>query len=373
MTRPGTRLEVDLAALAHNFQYLKSKIASDTLFMSVIKANAYGHGMVPMAQKLEQLGTDYFAVAYVEEGVELRDAGITKPILALHPQVHTLEVCIDRCIEPVIYSLEMLEHFSAFAKAKSQQEYPIHLEFNTGLNRIGIDPDDLAKTLKTVKESPAIKVRGLQSHLAASEDLNEKEFTLGQIATFHKLCDQVEKELGYQCLRHTDNTSGILNYSDAHYNMVRSGIGLYGYGNDKKFDKELRPVASLKSNISQIRSIKKGESVSYNRSHKAEKELTYAVIALGHGDGMNRIYGYGRASVQIKGQWAPTLGIICMDMFMVDVTDIDCQVGDEVIIFDLHHSARDMAEKVGTISYELLTGIQKRVRRVYLNSLSVTV
>jgi alanine racemase len=365
MILTGTRLEVNLAALAHNFHFLKSKIQDDTLFMSVVKANAYGHGMIPVAQKLQDLGTDYFAVAYVEEAVELRDAGITKPILVLHPQVHTLEVCIDRRIEPVIYSIDVLERFSAFAKAKSQQDYPIHLEFNTGLNRIGIDPEDVPKALEIVKLNTSIKAHGLQSHLAASEDLDEKEFTLGQIEIFHQLCDQVEKELGYQCLRHTDNTSGILNYQSAHYNMVRSGIGLYGYGNDKLYDVKLQPIASLKSNISQIRNIKKGESISYNRSHRAEKDMTYAVLALGHGDGMNRIYGYGHASVQINGQWAPTLGIICMDMFMVDVTDIDCEVDDEVIIFDPQYSASDVAEKAGTISYELLTGIQRRVRRVY--------
>lgn len=367
MAQTGTRLEIDLAALAHNFQYLKSKIKDSTLFMSVVKANAYGHGMIPISKKLQELGTDYFAVAYVEEAVELRDAGITKPILVLHAQIHTLETCIERCLEPVIYSVELLEQFSAFAKANSQQNYPIHLEFNTGLNRIGIDPADVPKALGLIQENKAVKVRGLQSHLAASEDKMEKEFTLGQIQKFNELCDQVEHELGYQCLRHTDNTSGILNYHSAHYNMVRSGIGLYGYGNDLKFDKELRPVASLKSNISQLRTIKKGESISYNRSHMAEKELTYAVIALGHGDGINRVYGNGKASVLINGHWAPTLGIICMDMFMVDVSDISCKVGDEVIIFDQQHPARDMAEKAGTISYELLTGIQRRVRRIYLN------
>ncbi len=366
MAQTGTRLEVDLAALAHNFQFLKSRISKDTLFMSVVKANAYGHGVIPIALKLQELGTDYFAVAYVEEGVELRDAGIIKPVLVLHPQLHTLETCMERCLEPVIYNLDVLKSFTAFAKANSQQSYPIHLEFNTGLNRIGIDPGDVAEALEIVLENPCIKVRGLQSHLAASEDLQEKEFTLSQINKFQEICDDVERELGYQCLRHTNNTSGILNYSNAHYQMVRSGIGLYGYGNDKRFDSDLRPVAALKSTISQIRTIQKGESVSYNRSHKAAADMTYAVIPMGHGDGINRIYGYGNASVLIHEKWAPTLGIICMDMFMVDVTGIDCVVGDQVILFDQQHPARDMAEKAGTISYELLTGIQNRVPRVYL-------
>jgi len=299
--------------------------------------------------------------------VELRDAGITKPILVLHPQIHTLEICIDRCIEPVIYSVEVLGKFLAFAKAKNQQSYPIHLEFNTGMNRLGIDADDLPRALELVKENASVKVIGLQSHLAASEDLSEKEFTLGQIKKFQQLCNQVEEELGYKCLRHTNNTSGILNFESAHYNMVRSGIGLYGYGNGKKHDVHLKPISSLISNISQIRHVKKGESISYNRSHTAKNDMTYAVIPLGHGDGMNRIYGYGKASVQINGKWAPTLGIICMDMFMVDVTDISCNVGDDVILFGHKHSASDMAKKAGTISYELLTGIQKRVPKIYLN------
>ncbi|WP_194851553.1 alanine racemase [Nonlabens antarcticus] len=367
MAFQGTRLEVDLDALAHNFQFLKSRIPDDTLFMSVVKANAYGHGAVTVAQKLQKLETDYFAVAYVEEAVELRNAGIVKPILTLHPQIHTLEICIDRCIEPVIYSMEMLEKFSAFAKAKSQQSYPIHLEFNTGMNRLGIDPLEIPKALELVHKNPAIKVIGLQSHLAASEDLDEKEFTLSQIKKFNDICNRIEKELGYKCLRHTDNTSGILNYDSGHYNMVRSGIGLYGYGNDKNHDVNLKPIASLISNISQISHVKKGESISYNRSYKAEKDTTYAVIALGHGDGINRIYGYGKASVHIHGKAAPTLGIICMDMFMVDVTDIPSKVGDEVIVFNLQYPASNIAEHAGTISYELLTGIQRRVPRIYLN------
>lgn len=366
MALTGTRLEVDLTALAHNFQYLKSKIPQDTLFMSVVKANAYGHGVVPVAQKLQELGTDYFAVAYVEEGVVLRDAGITKPILVLHAQQHTLQTCIDRCLEPVIYSVEMLEAFIAFAKANSQKSYPIHLEFNTGMNRLGIDPNDVPKCIELLNNTAVVKVRGLQSHLAASEDLNERDFTMGQIKSFEHLSNQFEELLGYKCLRHTDNTSGILNYNDGHYNMVRSGIGLYGYGNDLKFDADLRPIGSLKSNISQIRHIKKGESVSYNRSHLAETDMDYAVIPLGHGDGINRIYGYGKSSVRVNGKWAPALGIICMDMFMIDITGIDCKIGDEVVLFDKDHPASDMAEKAGTISYELLTGIQNRVPRYYM-------
>jgi alanine racemase len=368
MSPTGTRLEVDLAALEHNFNFLKSRIDKDTLFMAVVKANAYGHGIVQIAQHLQELGTDYFATAYVEEAVQLRDNGITTPILVLHPQPHTLATCIDRCVEPVIYSVQMLENVIAFAKAKSQQAYPIHLEFNTGLNRIGIDPEDQDQVIEKIMATDAVKVKGIQSHLAASEDLAEKEFTTSQIQLFEKIARQVESKLGYSCLKHTDNTSGILNYSNAQYDMVRSGIGLYGYANDLAMDQELQIVGSLKTSISQIREIQKGETVSYNRSFKASHPMKYAVLALGHGDGINRIYGYGNAHVYIHGREAKTLGIICMDMFMVDVTNIDCQVGDDVLIFGEQQTAREMAEHAGTISYELLTGIQSRVPRVYLNS-----
>lgn len=366
MHSKGTRLEVNLDALAHNYNYLRSKIKEGTKFMSVVKANAYGHGIVEVAQKLQDLGTDYFATAYTEEAVELRDSGIIKPILILHPQQHHLEKCIDRCLEPVIYSMEMLDAFTAFAKAKQQQSYPIHLEFNTGMNRLGIDPEDVYKVLEKVKISPEVKVRGLQSHFAASEDLNEDDFTQEQISRFNLLIPIVQKALDYEFLIHESNTSGILNYNNAHFSMVRSGIGLYGYGNDLQHDVNLKPIATLISNISQIRTIEPGESVSYNRKFIAKHKTTYAVIALGHGDGINRIYGYGKLKVSINGQPAPTLGIICMDMFMVDITHIEAKVGDEVIIFDPDiHSAREMAEDAETISYELLTGIQKRVPRVY--------
>lgn len=363
----GTRLEVDLSALEHNFLYLKSKIAPETLFMAVVKANAYGHGSIPIAQKLQDLGTDYFATAYVDEATDLRDHGIIKPILVLHAQQHMLPICIDRCLEPVIYSMELLEAFIAFAKAKQQQSYPIHLEFNTGLNRIGIDVEDLENVITILEKNPSVKVRGLQSHLAASEDREQDKFTQQQIDLFSTIKNRLKEVLPYEFITHESNTSGILNYPNAHFNMVRSGIGLYGYGNDLDYDKKLQPVGALKSIVSQNRWIKTGESVSYNRKFVASRDMRYAVIALGHGDGINRIYGYGNAVVYINGKAVPTLGIICMDMFMVDVTDITCNVGDEVIIFDKSHNARDLAEKAGTISYELLTGIQKRVPRIYLN------
>ncbi len=367
MKLQGTRLEVNLKSLTHNFRYLKSKIPPGTLFMAVVKANAYGHGAIKVAHKLQELGTDYIATAYASEGSKLRDNGITTPICVFHPQVHELELCIERCLEPVLYSIEVLEEFLAFAKAKNQKNYPVHIEFNTGMNRLGVDPKELDKVLDILNCQSYIKVRGVQSHLGASEDLAEDKFNRSQISLFHKTADDFEQGLGYAIIRHEANTSGILNYQESHFTMVRSGIGLYGYGNDPEHDKHLKPISSLKSNISLIRTIEKGESVSYNRKYFAPHRMTYAVVALGHGDGIHRIHGMGNMEVEINGKKAPTLGIICMDMFMVDVSGIECRVGDEVIIWDENQqTAQTVAENAGTISYEILTVISDRVPRYYL-------
>lgn len=367
MKRNGTRLEIDFKALEHNYSYLRSLIKPETLFLSVVKANAYGHGIVAMAQKLQELGTDYFAVAYVEEGAMLRDNGIIKPILVLHAQEHTFKTCIDRCLEPVIYSLEMLERFSAFAKAEQQKNYPIHIEFNTGLNRIGLDLNQAEAAMVILKKDNILHLKGLQSHLAASEDPEEHDFTIQQITAFEVIIANFKKAFDHKIIIHESNTSGIFNYKNAHFSMVRSGIGLYGYGNDAVYDEKLIPVATMYSNISQIRTIAAGQSVSYNRKFTAKNELTYAVIALGHGDGYTRNFGHGVGKVLINGQFVPTLGIICMDMFMVDVTNLVCNVGDEVILFGPQIPANHVAENAGTISYELLTGMRSRVPVFYNN------
>lgn len=367
MNLQGTRLEVNLRSLTHNYRYLKSLVPSSTLFMSVVKANAYGHGAVKVAHKLQELGTDYIAVAYIREGVELRENGITTPILVFHPQLHELDSCIDHCLEPVIYSMEVLEGFLAFAKARQQANYPIHIEFNTGMNRLGIDGRDVHKVLSILKDEGAVMVRAAQSHLAASEDLGEDQFTNDQITLFNTLAKELEDGLGYKIIRHEANTSGILNYKTSHFTMVRSGIGLYGYGNDPEHDKNLKPISRLISQISLIREIKKGETVSYNRQFVADRDMAYAVVALGHGDGIHRIHGHGKMEVTINEKAAPTLGIICMDMFMVDVTDIQCKVGDDVVIWDVENqTAQTVAENSGTISYEVLTVISDRVPRFYL-------
>lgn len=359
-----TTLEIDLGALEHNFNYLKSRLASETKFLAVVKAFAYGSDMTAVAKKLEALGADYFGVAYVKEGVLLRDAGITTPILVLHPQPANFAALIDRCLEPSIYSGRILKLFLQAAQNKAQKDYPVHIKINTGLNRLGFWENDVDYILKTLEGRDAIRIKSVFSHLAASEDEAERDFSLKQIASFTKTASEISKKLNRPIIRHMLNTSGVLNYHEAQFEMVRSGIGLYGYGNSTNIDKQLRPVATLKTLISQLHKIEPGESVGYNRGFTSDSYRITATLPIGHADGIGRQYGHGKGVVFINGKKAPILGNVCMDMIMVDVTDINCKEGDEVFIFGAGISAETFANSANTISYEILTAISQRVKRV---------
>ncbi|MBT8183917.1 MAG: alanine racemase [Eudoraea sp.] len=360
-----TVLEIDLGALEHNYKYLRSKIRPGTRFMAVVKAFAYGTDTVRIAQTLERAGVDYFAVAYVKEGAVLRDAGIKAPILVLHPQPVNFDLLIERCLEPSIYSPKILREFLSAAKAQQQKSYPVHLKFNTGLNRLGFWENDIDYIQETLKNRSEIKVISVFSHLAASEDESEKEFTAKQINSFKNIAEEVDDMLGYRPFRHILNTSGIINYPEAQFDLVRSGIGLYGYGNDPAVDRALNPVATLKTIISQIHKIEPDESVGYNRAFRSDHYRVTATLPIGHADGIGRHYGGGKAHVFIGNKKAPIIGNVCMDMIMIDITNINCKEGDEVVIFGKEHSAEDLAASAGTISYELITGISLRVPRIF--------
>ncbi|GGD15381.1 alanine racemase [Hyunsoonleella pacifica] len=363
-----TILEIDLRALKHNFEYLKSKLKSNTKFLAVVKAFAYGNDADEIAIYLEDLDIDYFAVAYANEGVALRQAGVTKPILVLHTLRVNFDIILENCLEPNLYNAKILHEFIAFAEAEKQHEYPIHIKFNTGLNRLGFWENDVDYIVSKLKQTKTVRVKSLFSHLAASEDLNEKTFTLSQINNFKAIAESLSKAIGYKPILHICNTSGVLNYPVAHLDMIRCGIGLYGYGNSAKESAHLKPIASLKTVISQIHQIEKGESVGYNRAYKSDEPFTKtATLPLGHADGIGRIYGNGKGFVTINGKKAPIIGIVCMDMIMVNITGIDCKEGNEVIVFDgKTTSAETLAEGAGTISYELITGISQRVKRVII-------
>jgi len=361
-----TILEIDLKALTHNFEYLKSTLNSKTKFLAVVKAFAYGSNACEVAKHLQELGVDYFAVAYVSEGVSLRDAGITKPILVLHPQPVNFKLLIQHYLEPNIYNSKVLQEFITVSKKENLIEYPIHIKFNTGLNRLGFRENDLDFIHTQLIKTKSVKVKSIFSHMAASEDLNEKEFTKIQIASFTQISEKFSKNFGYTPMLHMCNTSGILNYPEAHFDMVRSGIGLYGFGNSEIEDKNFRPTATLKSIISQIHIIEKGETVGYNRAYKGEISIRSATIPIGHADGIGRQYGNGKGFVVIKGKPAPIIGNVCMDMIMVNVSDIDCKEGDEVIIFGSYPTAVEFANTANTISYEIITAISQRIPRIIL-------
>ncbi len=359
-----TILEIDLNALDHNYRVITSKLKPETKVLGVVKAGGYGSDAAVIAEELEALGVDYLAVAYVKEGVELRDAGIKIPILVLHPQPANFEELIDRCLEPALYSKRILKAFVSVASEKSQKAYPVHLKFNSGLNRLGFREDDIPWVTGELSNAPSVTIKSLFSHLAASEDLREREFTIGQINKFRAIVKEMHANLGYKPLVHQSNTSAILNYPEAEFDMVRTGIGLYGYGNDKAADQKLKPVHSLKSVISQIHEIAPGESVGYNRGHKASGTEYSATIPIGHADGIPRSLGKGKGHVIIKGRKAPIIGNVCMDMLMVNVSGIDCAEGDEVLIFGDGQPATTMAQNANTISYELLTALSHRIKRV---------
>ncbi len=355
-----TTLEIDLSALAHNYKTLRSETSPKTKFMAVVKANAYGSDSIEIAKKLEDLGVDYFAVAYALEGEVLRTHGIQKPILILHPQRDQLEELFKLNLEPTIYSFKGLEEVVAFSQ---NQSVPIHIKVNTGLNRLGFKPSELDSVIELLKKHPSIHLKSVYSHLIASEDSQSKAISQEQIAAFNKSVERF-KNAGISIpLRHMTNTSGILNYKEAHFDMVRSGIGLYGFANGP-YDRNLKPIGSLKTIISKINELSKGEGVGYNSGFVADKTMRVATLPIGHADGITRIYSKGKARVWIHNQPAEILGNVCMDMIMVNITSIECQEGDEVILFDQTHSACKFAEGAGTISYELITAIGPRVSRM---------
>jgi alanine racemase len=358
-----TTLEIDLDALAHNYQYIHSKVNPTTKILAVVKATAYGSDDIIIAQELESLGVDYFAVAYANEGSKLRKAKVETPILVLHPLPANFDLILERCLEPSIYSRKMLRDFISFAEKQQQRNYPIHLKFNTGLNRLGFEESDTEWILKELQKSSSIKVVSIFSHLAATEDPSELQFTQNQLQRFKSVSEKLISNLGYAPLLHTLNTSGILNYSEAQYDMIRTGIGLYGFGNSPEENEKLIPIASLKTVISQIHNIKPGDSVGYNRGYIAKSAKTTATLPLGHADGISRAFGNGVGWVTIKNKKAPILGNVCMDMLMVDVTNIECQEGDEVIVFGKNPTAEELSTAIGSIPYELLTNISERVKR----------
>jgi alanine racemase len=363
LPKHDTFLEINLGALAHNYTFFRSKLDPKTLLLAVVKAYAYGSESVAVAKKLEELGADYLAVAFAEEGERLKKGGVTLPIMVFHPQVSGLETILKHNLEPCLYSQNIFNAFEHCVKQSGKNYYPVHLKFNTGLNRLGFSPEEFPWLKEKLVNSAFLKPTSIYSHLAASDDPEEMEFTKNQITSFKRIIDSCSPWLPEGILKHLLNTSGILNFPEAQFDMVRTGIGLHGYTNSPKIDQLMQPVASLKTRISQIHRVSPGEWVGYNKGFIADKKMTVATIPIGHADGIGRQFGLGVGVFKVQGQSARTLGNICMDMTMIDITDINCHEGDQVLFFGSEFSAELQAANASTISYELLTGISQRVAR----------
>jgi len=360
-----TVLEINLNAISHNLNFFKSKLQPTTKLMVMVKAFGYGSGGFEIAKLLEHLQVDYLGVAFADEGISLKTAGIKTKIMVLNPENTSFPAIIQHGLEPEIYSLKGLNAFLKITEQKKLKKYPIHIKIDTGMHRLGFVEEDIPTLIETLKNTPSIKVKSILSHLATSDDLENQEFAKAQIALFEKLSQSIMIALNIQPIRHILNTSGISNFGESQYDMVRLGIGLYGISNDEKEQRFLENVGTLKSVISQLKTIQKGESVGYGRRFIAQKTTKIATIPIGYADGISRSWGNGVGFVVINNQKAVIVGSICMDMLMVDCTEIICTEGEQVIIFGESPSVKEIAQRTNTIPYEILTSISQRVKRVF--------
>lgn len=360
-----TVLEINLNSISHNLSYYKSKLKPTTKLMVMVKAFGYGSGGFEIAKLLEHLQVDYLGVAFADEGISLKISGIKTPIMVLNPENTSFRAIIQHELEPEIYCMKGLNAFLKITEEKKLKSYPIHIKIDTGMHRLGFEENDLQLLIDTLKNTPSIKVKSILSHLATSDDLENRDFAKIQIRLFEKLSIRMMNELNITPIRHILNTSGISNFGESQYDMVRLGIGLYGISNDEKEQKFLENVGTLKSVISQIRTIGQGESVGYGRKFVSINAMKIATIPIGYADGISRLWGNEVGYVMINNQKASILGSICMDMLMVDCTEILCTEGDKVIIFGVNPSVKEIAKKTQTIPYEILTSISQRVKRIF--------
>jgi len=359
-----TVLEIDLSAMVHNYNYFKSKLSPEVKIMVMVKAFSYGSGTAEIARVLEFHHADYLAVAIADEGVSLRKAGIKMPIVVMNPEEHSFDLMLEHNLEPVIYSLRVLDQFIPAAHRNAVNNFPVHIKVDTGMKRLGFDNDeDLRKMLAKISKGNELFISSIFSHLAASDDPEEDQFTLSQISKFEHFATIVQSGCDHKVTRHILNSSGIERFPNNQYEMVRLGIGLYGIS--PVDPKALQNVSTLKTTISQIRSVPKGETIGYNRKGVATYEMKIATLPIGYADGFNRRLGNGVGKIWVNGHLAPVIGNICMDMCMIDITGIEAKEGDRVIVFGKENPATEVAKLLGTIPYEVFTSVSQRVKRVY--------
>ena len=362
-----TVLEINLTSLAHNLSQYKQILHPGVKMMVMVKAFGYGSGSSEIANVLQFHKVDYLAVAYADEGVDLRNQGINLPILVMNVDEAAFETIIQHNLEPELFSFGIFTAFTSFLNRQGIQQYPIHIKLDTGMHRLGFEEKDIPQLISFIKGNPAIVIRSVFSHLAASENPEEDDFTKQQASVFERCCKQLQQVCDYKFIRHLSNSASIFRHPHIQYDMVRLGIGLYGIDTAPEHKLNLQTVAVLKTTIAQLRKVKAGDTIGYNRRGKVAGDSLIATIRIGYADGFSRSLSNGKGKVFIKEKLVPVIGSVCMDMTMIDVTDVEnIQEGNEVEIFGSNISVREVAEWCNTIPYEILTGVGQRVKRNYI-------
>ncbi|HRO43251.1 MAG TPA: bifunctional UDP-N-acetylmuramoyl-tripeptide:D-alanyl-D-alanine ligase/alanine racemase [Flavipsychrobacter sp.] len=363
-----TVLSINLSALTHNLNVFREQLKPGVKTMAMVKAFSYGSGSFEIAHLLQFSGVDYLTVAYTDEGIALRKAGITMPIMVMSPDIISFDRMIAWKLEPEIYNLLSLQSFLDMAKTLQVSDYPVHIKLDTGMHRLGFMQHEIAALNNILQHSTTVKVASIFSHLAASEDASFDDFTKEQTKLFQTMGDEISGALGYAPLKHLCNSAAIGRHPALHFDMVRLGIGLYGIDSSSVLQSQLKQVSTLRTTIAQIKEVRGGQTVGYGRKGLLESDKRIATICIGYADGYPRSLGNGNAHVLLHGKKAKLIGVVCMDMCMIDVTDIpEAKEGDDVIVFGPNLPVTQLAKWAGTISYEIMTGISQRVKRVYVN------
>lgn len=361
-----TFLEINLSAIAHNLKVYRQLLKPGTKLMAMVKASGYGSGSFEIANLLQFHKVDYLAVAYADEGVELRKAGIRLPVMVMNAEPSTFDALVQFDLEPEIYSFDILQQFESYLQRSGLIHYPVHIKLDTGMRRLGFEAADMDELCEKLASGNICKVQSVFSHLAASDAAEHDDFTREQAFIFTQCCASLQQALGYPFIRHIANTSAISRHPALQFDMVRLGIGMYGVDSEPRLQQQLQHVATLKTTVSQVKKVKAGSTVGYNRSGRLTKDSLIATVRIGYADGYPRILGNGTGTMQVKGAVAPVIGNVCMDMTMLDVTGIaGVEAGDEVIVFGKEQPVSIVAAQAKTITYEILTGISQRVQRLY--------
>ena len=363
-----TILTINMPAMQHNLNVFRSILAPGVKSMAMVKAFSYGSGSHEIAQALQYAVIDYLSVAYIDEGVTLRKAGITMPIMVMSPDAVSFDRMIAWKLEPEIFNLRSLELFTNMARNLQAKEYPVHIKLDTGMHRLGFMEHEIPALKVELEKNSHVKVASIFSHLAASEDATQDEFTKQQAQLFERMCDSISEILPGKPLRHIANSAAIARHKNMHYDMVRLGLGLYGIDGSGVLTRKLKQIGTLKTSIAQIKDVPEGESVGYGRRFVAGKDTRIATISIGYADGYPRNLGNGKAHVLLHGKEAKVVGVVCMDMCMIDISHIpEAKEGDEVTIFGPQLPVTQLAQWADTITYEIMTGISQRVKRIYVN------